>query len=411
MAGKKQRRTKISAPWLAETATQELFEILGRDGGQARIVGGAVRDAVLGIEGGDVDFATTHLPQKVTELVERAGHVVHPTGIDHGTVTVVIFGHSFEVTTLRQDIEPDGRRSKVVFGTDWKRDAERRDFTLNALYCDGDGTLFDPLGGLEDCQARVIAFIGSPQARIAEDYLRIYRYFRFCATHGNGKLVAETVAACLGAVPDIVRLAPERISAEMLKLLDAAKIAPILAVMAGGGLIEDGIGEKRAQTGLKRYEGLLAAYGGDLARTEDRLALLLAVEAVAAKGLSQNWRLPNRLVNNARSLAELVGVARSQNLGVLKYRAGDEAVRVRILAYCLGYKSKAVLAEDIAELRSMAQPVFPLRGADLIGNGMRPGVAVGDMLALLEGRWIKSGFLLSRKDLLALKRDHLAAQL
>jgi len=175
----------IEQDWINDSALQELLTLLERDGGAARIAGGAVRNALLDEPIIDVDLATTHTPDVVSQLLENAGHRAIPTGIEHGTVTALIDGKTFEITTLRRDVETDGRHAKVVFGTDWVEDARRRDFTMNALYAGMDGALFDPLEGVGDCLAGKVCFIGDPVQRIAEDRLRVYRFFRFSASHGD----------------------------------------------------------------------------------------------------------------------------------------------------------------------------------------------------------------------------------
>ena len=213
-----------------------------RAGEQARVVGGAVRNTLLGEAHGDIDIATTALPDEVMRRVQAAGFKAVPTGIEHGTVTVVAAGRPFEVTTLREDVETFGRRAKVAFGRNWRRDAERRDFTMNALFVSRDGTVYDYVGGLADIETRRVRFIGDAAARIAEDYLRILRFFRFHASYGAGAPDAQGLAACIAGRAGLEQLSRERIRMEVVKLLLARHAVPALAVMTETGLLEQVLG-------------------------------------------------------------------------------------------------------------------------------------------------------------------------
>ena len=212
-------RTIADSGWLAAAALQSVLKVLGGENGEARIAGGAVRNALLGEEIADIDIATVHEPDEVTRRCEAAGFSVHPTGVEHGTVTVVVHegdvAHTFEVTTLRVDVETYGRHARVGFTADWKADAARRDFTINALYCDADGTIFDPLGGLADIETRTVRFAGDPHARIREDYLRILRFFRFYARYGVDGPDPESLAACRELRDGLRQLSAERMRAEL----------------------------------------------------------------------------------------------------------------------------------------------------------------------------------------------------
>jgi poly(A) polymerase len=229
--------TRLDAPWLREAPLGDLLAVLDRDGEEARVVGGAVRNTLLKEPHGDIDIATTAVPQEVARRVTAAGFKPVPTGIEHGTITVVAAGRPFEVTTLREDVETFGRHAKVAFGRDWRRDAAPRDFTMNALSASRDGTVHDYVGGLADIVARRVRFIGDAAARIAEDYLRILRFFRFHAAYGNGAPDPEGLAACIAARAQLERLSRERVRMEMLKLVVAAHAVPALAVMSEAGLL------------------------------------------------------------------------------------------------------------------------------------------------------------------------------
>src|SRR5262245_32610499 len=238
----KQARRRLDAEWLREAPLRGILTALERDGEEARVVGGAVRNALLGEPHGDIDIATTALPHEVMRRVATAGFKAVPTGIEHGTVTVIAASQPYEVTTLREDVETFGRHAKVAFGRDWRRDAERRDFTINALFASRDGTIHDYVGGLADIAARRVRFIGDPAQRIAEDYLRILRFFRFHAAYGEGAPDPEGVAACIDGRAGLDRLSRDRIRMEVLKLLVARHAVPALAVMTEAGLLEQVLG-------------------------------------------------------------------------------------------------------------------------------------------------------------------------
>src|SRR5882757_1887695 len=225
------------APWLGPGPAARVLALLNGDGEEARVVGGAVRNALMGIPIGDIDIATTAVPDEVVRRAKAAGIKSVPTGIDHGTVTLVVEGQPFEVTTLREDTETFGRKAKVAFGRDWVRDAERRDFTINGLSVDAGGLVHDHVGGLDDIAARRVRFIGDPKLRIAEDYLRILRFFRFHAAYGSGEPDRAGYLACIGASAGLAGLSAERVRMEMLKLMAAGGAAGSVQAMADGGLL------------------------------------------------------------------------------------------------------------------------------------------------------------------------------
>ena len=227
----------IKADWLGEPALQAVFDALEQEGDGARVVGGAVRNTLLGVAVSDIDIATTAEPATVIRRVEAAGLKAVPTGVDHGTVTVVSGGRPFEVTTLREDVETHGRHATVRFGRNWQHDAARRDFTMNALYAARDGTLFDPVGGLPDLAARRVRFIGEADRRIREDYLRILRFFRFHAQYGEGAPDAEGLAAVARLKDGLAGLSAERIGAEMRKLVGARGAVATLEAMLDAGIM------------------------------------------------------------------------------------------------------------------------------------------------------------------------------
>src|ERR1700693_709318 len=225
------------APWLKSGPTARVLELLNGDGEEARVVGGAVRNALLKVPTGDIDIATTALPDEVIRRAKAAGIKSVPTGIEHGTVTLVVEGQPFEVTTLREDTETFGRKAKVAFGRDWARDAARRDFTINGLSVDADGVVHDHVGGLDDILAKRVRFIGDPNQRIAEDYLRILRFFRIHAAYGTGEPDRAGYLACIAARAGLATLSAERVRMEMLKLMTAEGAAGAMTAMADGGLL------------------------------------------------------------------------------------------------------------------------------------------------------------------------------
>ncbi len=231
-------RSIAGAAWLTTGALSRLLGVLDTGGEEARVVGGAVRNALLGLPVAEINVATTAVPEEVVKRAGAAGFKPVPTGIEHGTVTVVIDKQPFEVTTLRKDIETDGRHAKVAFGRDWKTDAERRDFTINALSAKRDGTVYDYAGGLDDLAARRVRFIGDPGKRIAEDYLRILRFFRFHAAYGTSDHPdAEGIAACIAGRDGLAQLSRERVRMELMKLLVATHAVPALISMTDAGLL------------------------------------------------------------------------------------------------------------------------------------------------------------------------------
>src|ERR1700688_4002008 len=230
-------RVLDDAPWLTSGPTARVLELLSGSGEEARVVGGAVRNALLKIPTGDIDIATTALPDEVVRRAKAAGIKTVPTGIDHGTVTLVVEAQPFEGTTLREDTETFGRKAKVAFGRDWVRDAERRDFTINGLSVDAGGVIHDHVGGYDDLVARRVRFIGDPNQRIAEDYLRILRFFRIHAAYGQGEPDRAGYLACIAARAGLATLSAERVRMEMLKLMIAEGAAGALTAMADGGLL------------------------------------------------------------------------------------------------------------------------------------------------------------------------------
>ena len=378
----------VSGDWLTRPATQALCAALQAGGHRVFFVGGCVRNALLGEVVGDLDLATDALPEKVVRLVEAAGFKAIPTGIDHGTVTVLAGGLPHEITTFRRDVQTDGRHAVVAYSTDVAQDAARRDFTMNALYADPAGEVIDPLGGLQDLLARRLRFVGEPAQRIREDYLRILRFFRFSATYGDPALGmdAEGLAACAELADGIDGLSRERIGAEMRKLLSARDPAPALASMAASGVL------RHVLSGADpRYVApLVHLEAGAPPHWQRRLVVLGG----------QDWDNALRLSRSEQGLMarlrDQVGNALSP--AALGWRLGPEAGADAVLARAAVLESP--LPDDWkADVARGAASRFPVTAADLMPA--LAGPALGEKLAELESRWLASDLRLSRDDLLA----------
>ena len=395
------------ALWLRRGKVQDLLVTLGRDGEEARVVGGAVRNELLHLAVSEFDIATTAVPEEVVRRVEQAGWKAVPTGIEHGTVTVVIDGKPFEVTTLRQDVETYGRKAKVLFGRDWTADAQRRDFTVNALSASADGTVYDYVGGLADIAARRVRFIGDPAKRIAEDYLRILRFFRFHAWYGAGAPDPAGLHACIAAREGLATLSRERVRMELLKLMLAPHATPVLAVMAEAGLLGAVLGGVPLLASYENTVKAEAAMGlpADAVRRLGALGVL--VEEDAAR-LAERLRLANTETDRLKALDRWWRVSPANGdlaARALLYHLGPESFVDRALI--AWSRSLAGAADDAwREFTSLPQrwsaPVFPLKAADLISRGLAAGPLLGAALRLAEEFWIEADFPLDRAALDAL---------
>lgn len=381
-----------SAEWLNRPETQAIFAALDGARRRTRAVGGVVRDTILDRQrdNPDIDLATELLPGEVIERATAAGIASYPTGLDHGTVTLKLGDTLAEVTTLRQDVETDGRHAVVTFGTNWRADACRRDFTFNALYCAADGTLYDPLNGIEDALNGRVRFIGDAAVRIAEDGLRVYRFFRFSASHGGEQFDAEGLAACRDAVQLLDHLSAERVGSEMLRLLALPKVARTLALMQQIGLVE--VAEASIRQ-LLAYE----SFGGHAL-----LGRLVLVTAGAPEAMQVPWRLSNEAVRGARAVALAADLLARDRIGEAAYRHGEAAVDGLAVAAAQEGWSRDRLAEAAREMARLRIPRLPVTGHDLTGLGLSPGPVLGRELSRLEKAWIDSDFTLAKADLLAL---------
>lgn len=372
-----------AAKWRKLRGAARLLDALGADDGLTRYVGGAVRDELLKIQVNDVDLATKLKPEEVIERLEAAKIRAVPTGIDHGTITAVSNGHVFEVTTLRKDVSTDGRRATVAFTDDWQEDAARRDFTINALFADPvTGEVQDYFGGKDDLLARRVRFIGDPLQRIAEDHLRILRFFRFHARFGAGEPDAEALAACTVRANDLMALSRERIADELLKLLSVDDPSPTVAIMLERGILRPVLPEIEL-AGLDSLRALVEAER-DAAIESDpirRLASLLPRDAALAERVGARLKLSNK---DRKRLASASVRSSDDNPRTLAYFSGTEGAVDRFLL-----DGKPGSAAEIAD---WPLPRLPISGGELIGRGVTQGPVVAKTLQAIEKRWVESGF-------------------
>ncbi|MEM9496947.1 MAG: CCA tRNA nucleotidyltransferase [Pseudomonadota bacterium] len=379
---------KLRGAWLEDPALQGICRMLEDNGHQAFLVGGCVRNALMEMPVTEVDIATEAPPDRVMELAVSHGLKAVPTGLDHGTVTLVNDAQAFEVTTFRRDVDTDGRHAVVAFGRDIAEDAGRRDFTVNALYSIRNGTVSDPLGGFPDIAARRIRFIGDAHLRIREDYLRILRFFRFHAWYGRAgdDPDAEGLSACAELADGIDRLSRERVGAEMLKLLAAPDPAPVLATMQGAGILRHAL----TGAGSARIAPLVTAEAA-LGLAPDPLRRLAALGADAPE---QHLRLSRK---QARALDTLCADP-AGGAAELGHRHGAQTA-LDLLALRAARSAAPPATDWRAEAARGAAARFPLQASDLMPD--YEGAALGARLRTLEARWIASDFRLTRADLLA----------
>ena len=379
---------EVTGDWLAAPGTQAVMGMLSDAGHRALVVGGCVRNALLGAPVADIDISTDARPERVVELAEAAGFRPVPTGIEHGTVTVIAHGAPHEVTTFRRDVETDGRRAVVAFSDRVEEDAARRDFTMNALYAEKDGTLVDPLDGLPDLRARRLRFVGTPMDRVREDYLRILRFFRFHAWYADpgGGIDADALDACARGAEGIEGLSGERIGAEMRKLLAAPDPAPAVAAMAAAGVL------------MRVLPGADPAILAPLVHLEDGRAPSWPRRAAAlgGEGARRGWRLSNA---EARELdVRRDALAAGTSVEEVAWRHGADVATDVALIRAAGVPEP--LGPDMAErIARAATASFPLSAADLMPDLQGP--ALGAALKRAEAHWIASGFALDRDALRA----------
>jgi poly(A) polymerase len=378
--------THVSGDWLSNDATQHVAKVLLDAGHQVFFVGGCVRNALLGVAVSDIDMSTDARPERVIKLFKAAGLKTIPTGLEHGTVTVVSGEIAHEITTFRHDLVTDGRRAKIAYSDNLQDDAVRRDFTMNALYADVEGNVIDPVDGLPDLQKRQVKFVGDPHHRIREDYLRILRFFRFYAWYGASDegIDADGLAACADNLDGIASLSRERVGAEMIKLLSAKDPCPAIAVMAASGVLQcvmDGADPKALgplihfETTTVDWRSRAAVMGGDVASV---------------------WRLSKKDAAHLDALRNALGS--TDAISTLAYRYGADLALNATLGRAAIFETPP--APDFeAHINQGAKAVFPVKAADLPDL---EGPALGARLRDLEHAWIRSDFTLSKQALLAL---------
>jgi len=388
---------------MSGTAARRVMQSLMRTGQEARFIGGCVRDAILGIQAADVDIATPLLPDEVTRRLRQDGIRVIPTGIEHGTVTALTEGASFEITTLRRDVETDGRRAVVAFTDDWLEDASRRDFTFNAMSLTPEGELYDPFDGVRDLKGGRVRFIGQARERIAEDVLRILRFFRFHARFGQGRPDPDAVAACAAMAPLLPSLSGERVQQEVMRILAQDRMVEVWRLMIDCGVVAHTLPQAINVTRLAALDRLEWLVGE--AHPMAHLAALLPSGLSAAADTAERLRLSNTNRDYLLGLCappvdvhpDLTVTSRRHALQKL----GPEAYRDLLLLAAATRGTPAVeLLEALAEAATWIVVPFPLKGRDLLEMGVAPGPDMGVMLASLEGWWAARDYRPTREDCL-----------
>lgn len=376
--------------WLAASATRAVMAALAAAGGRdcARFVGGCVRNALIGAPIDDIDIATVLTPDAVVAALKAAGLRSVPTGIEHGTVTAISEHQPFEITTLRRDVSTDGRRATVAFTTDWAEDAGRRDFRLNALYADADGVILDPTGqGFDDALAGRIVFVGEPEGRIREDYLRILRFYRFYAWYGRGAPDAAAVTACAALAEGVTQLSAERVSKELLKLLAAPDPRPAVRLMDEAGVLGRVIPEP---ANLALFHAMTEISDDPVLRLSALLPADPAQVAEVARGLRLSNAQRDRMVDAVRGQATTAyadPLARAQI-----YRDGRQAFEDRIMRAWAAGGDADEARRRLALAKDWSLPTMPVGGRDLARLGLKPGPETGRVLKAFEAGWIADDF-------------------
>ncbi len=377
--------------WMKGDAVCAVMAALAAEGESpcALFVGGCVRNSLLKEPVSDIDIATICTPEEVTVRLKKAGIKVIPTGIDHGTVTAVMGKEPFEITTLRKDVETFGRHAVVAFTKDWRKDAQRRDFTMNTLLADQEGHIFDPTGqGLADLEARRVRFVGDPAIRIAEDYLRILRFFRFHAFYGEGAPDEVALAACREAADRIGALSRERVTQEFLKILSVDDPYSILGVMFENNILHDIVSVKHENELLRKlcaFQKCYAAFS-----VVARLIVLSGFSAAHMAALEKYLILSNAQKKEFKTLLEMLNS--SEKTEVFLYRYGGDLTTQALLLRAVRGGDESGLAEAMSVVKDGIVPAFPLSGTDVIGAGVSQGPQVGKILSAIEKWWIDAGF-------------------
>ena len=403
----------VHAPWIRAPATRAVIGALTVEDADVRFVGGCVRDALLGRASADIDIGTPDPPERVLALLESAGIETRtvPRGIAHGTVTALAGGERYEITTLRRDERTDGRHAEVAFTDDWQEDAARRDFTINAMSAAPDGTLYDYFGGQADLEAGHVRFVGDPATRIAEDHLRLLRFFRFHAWYGRGEPDDDALAACKDAAHTIPSLSGERVQAEMMKLLAAPDPVPAIETMREVGALSELLPELQGSEYLAR----LVAIENNHAEADPvrRLSSLMidtdygASDFAALSALVNRWRLSGDHGARLAALTDLPAALNvdldARDLRALLYRLGSDRVRdLMLMTWTVQDEagSETTRRAMMETARAWQEPPFPLTGADVLAQGVDAGPRVGQLLQAVEDWWIERDFAPDRAALL-----------
>lgn len=378
-----------AAEWRDAEGLKRVVAALKDEHGGPRFVGGAVRDTLLGLAVSDVDVATTLTPREVIDRLEAARIKAIPTGLDHGTITAVANSKNYEVTTLRRDVATDGRRAVVAFSTDWREDAARRDFTINALYADPEtGEIFDYFAGLDDLAAGIIRFIGNADDRIAEDYLRILRYFRFLARYGRGPIDAPAIAACAKGAHGLTALSRERIAQELMKMLALPDPVGAIALMVEHRifapflpeLVSDAVGR------LTKLTEREAAFSKAVSLPA-RLLTLLPKDPPSVDRVAARFKLSNKL-REALAVRVAEPAPNPETIRAVAYRKGTDCARDVAMLFAPDDE----IAGCLAQLAEWQVPAFQFKGGDIIAMGLTAGPAVARTLRSVEAQWVSEGF-------------------
>lgn len=404
---------RLTPHWLEWPETQTLITAFRLHGDVLRFVGGSVRDAILGRDASDIDVATSLLPDDVMALLHRYYIQAIPTGIAHGTVTARIESRTFEITTLRKDTACDGRHAEVIYTDSWEEDAARRDFTMNALYLDPQGNVFDYCNGIADAQAGHVRFIGDAHQRVQEDYLRILRFYRFYAHYGTGDADGDARAACMAHAEHLPHISGERVQTELLKLLSADSAAYAISLMERDGVMAYVLGFKvvdsaifsRLQdmealdvvhlTPVEKLVGFALSAGGDAEQAVQQLAERLRLSRRARNGLL-SWlpyvdTVTSRMaVSEQKHLLRLLGAQAFAAMVCMAWAASEDVIALKS-----PYGKMLTLAQE------WEPPIFPITGADLIQAGFAPGRMMGDLMRTLQDAWEHSNYSMDKDALLA----------
>ena len=390
---------------ITDKAILKLFEVVENHGGVLRFVGGAVRDALAGIKGFDLDLATDMSPDELVEMCEENDIKTIPIGIKFGTVGIMINGKVLEVTSLRKDIKTDGRHAEVEFTTDWQEDASRRDLTINAVYADEKGNVFDYYNGIDDLQKGIVRFIGNPNQRIQEDYLRILRFFRFYSIFGKGEIDKKALRACKDNQAGLTKISIERVRDEFFKILLTPNVINTVKIMLDNDILGYILPPAPHFDDLENLIRLVREQNLDESALR-RLFILYWPDEIIAENFATRFKLSKKekemFVSWAKHNPQLSDFTSPTNLSKLLYNLGQEFCYHKFILLCAqANKIPDNFSNIIETIRTTQIPVFPLKGRDLISAGVEDNRKIGHMLDMLEHLWIESNFTMSKNELLA----------